>query len=243
MPQPQNAQLPNREGKIHHALSAYTTCQFQSLRRAAEVFHIAAIERLGHGEHFSYRKVAEQFNIQHSTLRRRYQGLCAPRAGEAQNRQKLSPQQELQLVRYIEDLTERELPPTRAMIRNFGGDIAGMACSDAWVSRFLRRNKHLLTSKWTSGMDRDHHKADSKDKYEAYFDLLHSKIREYKVEPENIYNMDEKGFLMSITGCSKRVFSKQFWEQKRVTAAVQDGSREWICQIQRRTTLWEITLS
>jgi hypothetical protein len=59
---------------------------------------IAAIERLGPGENFSYRKVAEEFNIQHSTLRRRYQGLCAPRAGEAQNRQKLSPQQELQLV-------------------------------------------------------------------------------------------------------------------------------------------------
>jgi hypothetical protein len=38
MPQQQNAQLSNREGKIHHALSAYTTCQVQSLRRAAEVF-------------------------------------------------------------------------------------------------------------------------------------------------------------------------------------------------------------
>jgi hypothetical protein len=192
---------------------------------------IAAIERLGPGEHFSYRKVAEEYNIQHSTLRRRYQGLCAPRAGEAQNRQKLSPQQELQLVQYIEDLTERGLPPTRAMIRNLGGDVAGVACSDAWVSQFLRRNKHLLTSKWTSGMDRNRHKADSKDKYEAYFDLLHSKIQEYKVEPENIYNMDEKGFLMGITGRSKRVFSKQFWEQKRVTAAVQDGSREWITVI------------
>jgi hypothetical protein len=51
------------------------------------------------------------------------------------------------------------------------------------------------------------------------------------VEPENIYNMDEKEFLKGITGRSKRVFSKQFWEQKRVTAAVQDGSREWITVI------------
>jgi hypothetical protein len=138
---------------------------------------IAAIKRLGPGKHFSYRKVAKDFNIQRSTLRRRYQGLCAPRAGEAQNRQKLSPQQELQLVQYIEDLTEQELPPTRVMIQNFGSDIAGVACSDAWVSQFLRRNKHLLTSKWTSGMDCNRHKADSKDKYKAYFDLLHSKIR------------------------------------------------------------------
>jgi hypothetical protein len=40
--------------------------------------------------------------------------------------------------------------------------------------------------------------------------------------------MDEKGFLVGITSRSKRVFSKQLWQQKKVTAALQDGSREWI---------------
>ena len=95
------------------------------------------------------------------------------------------------------------------MIRNFGGDIAGEPCADAWVSRFLNRNKHLLTTRWTAGIDRNRYKADSKDKYEAYFKLLHNKMREYKIEEENVYNMDEKGFLMGITGRSKRVFSRQ----------------------------------
>jgi hypothetical protein len=80
-------------------------------------------------------------------------------------------------------------------------------------------------------MNCNSHKADSKDNYKAHFDLLHSKIWEYEVEPENIYNMDEKGFLMSIASCSKHVFSKQFWEQKRVTAAVQENSRKWITVI------------
>jgi uncharacterized protein (DUF849 family) len=77
-------------------------------------------------------------------------------------------------------------------------------------------------------MDRNCYKADSKDKYEAYFKLLHNKMQEYKVEEENVYNMDEKGFLMGITRRSKRAFSRQFWEQKRVSAALQDGSHEWI---------------
>jgi hypothetical protein len=40
--------------------------------------------------------------------------------------------------------------------------------------------------------------------------------------------MDEKGFLIGITSQSKRVFSKQLWERKEVTASLQDGSREWI---------------
>jgi hypothetical protein len=43
-----------------------------------------------------------------------------------------------------------------------------------------------------------------------------------------MYNMDEKGFLIGITGRSKRVFSKRMWEKKEVTAAIQDSNREWI---------------
>jgi hypothetical protein len=40
MPQQQNAQLSNREGRIQLTLSTYTTYQFRSLRRAIEVFNI-----------------------------------------------------------------------------------------------------------------------------------------------------------------------------------------------------------
>jgi hypothetical protein len=40
--------------------------------------------------------------------------------------------------------------------------------------------------------------------------------------------MDEKGFLIGVTLRQKCVFSKQLWEQKKVTADIQDGSREWI---------------
>ena len=48
------------------------------------------------------------------------------------------------------------------------------------------------------------------------------------MEPRHIYNMDEKGFLVGITSRSKRVFSRQLYERKEVTEALQDGSREWI---------------
>jgi hypothetical protein len=40
--------------------------------------------------------------------------------------------------------------------------------------------------------------------------------------------MDEKGFLIGITSRQKGVFSRKIWEQKRVTAGLQDGSRQWI---------------
>jgi hypothetical protein len=61
-----------------------------------------------------------------------------------------------------------------------------------------------------------------------YFELLHHKIVQYEVEPCNTYNMDEKGFMIGITGRSKRVFSRLQWEKKKVREALQDGSREWV---------------
>jgi hypothetical protein len=77
-------------------------------------------------------------------------------------------------------------------------------------------------------MDRTRHLADSEVRYQYYFDHLHSKIKEYNLEAKNLYNMDEKGFLMGLTGRSKRVFSKRMWTKKEVRASLQDGSREFL---------------
>jgi len=77
-------------------------------------------------------------------------------------------------------------------------------------------------------MDSNRHKADSADKYRLYFSLLHSKIDQYHIDPRQIYNMDEKGFLIGIVGRSKRIFSRRMWEKKEVRASLQDGNRAWI---------------
>jgi hypothetical protein len=117
------------------------------------------------------------------------------------------------------------------MVRNFASAVAKWEASDAWVTRFLHRHRVDLTVKWSTGLDRDCHQADSHYKYDLYFQLLHGKMREYNVEPHNTYNMDEKGFAIGITKRAKRMFSKAVWEAKLCTAAIQDGSREWITLI------------
>ncbi|KAF2001586.1 hypothetical protein P154DRAFT_553572 [Amniculicola lignicola CBS 123094] len=122
-----------------------------------------------------------------------HQGVQTTRAAAKVNKQKLSHEQEIELVEYIEGLTQRALPPTRAMIRNFASYIA----------------RERVGEGWTTGMDRKRHHADSEAKYNLYFDLLYQKIAQYRVEPQHTYNMDKKGFLISITGRSKRIFSKQ----------------------------------
>jgi hypothetical protein len=58
-------------------------------------------------------------------------------------------------------------------------------------------------------MDNNRYQANSIAKYSLYFNLLRDKITHYSVEPRHTYNIDKKGFLIRITGRSKRVFSRR----------------------------------
>ena len=40
--------------------------------------------------------------------------------------------------------------------------------------------------------------------------------------------MDEKGFLISILGKARRVFTKSTYDNGKILGAGQDGNREWI---------------
>jgi hypothetical protein len=75
-------------------------------------------------------------------------------------------------------------------------------------------------------MDRERHLADNKRKYELYFNLLHSKMREHEIEERNTYNIDKKGFFVSIAHRRKRIFSKAVYESRERTAAMRDSNRE-----------------
>lgn len=114
------------------------------------------------------------------------------------------------------------------MIQNFASAVAKWEVSDSWITRFLHRHSDSLTTKWSAAIDHDRHKADDGNKYKAYFDLLHSKMKEYNIQARDTYNMDEKGFFVGRTTRAKRTFSKASLAQKRRTAALQDGNRKWV---------------
>ncbi|KNG45663.1 pogo transposable [Stemphylium lycopersici] len=189
---------------------------------------IACLESQEPEEQLSYEKCAAKFGVVASTLRRRHKGGQGSRAAKNVNQRALSSQQEQVLIKHIEELTARRIPPTRDMIRNFASAIARKEVSEAWVTRFINRNKDTVIPKWASAMDAVRHKADSYTKYRMYFDLIHETIARFNVKASNTYNMDEKGFMIGILGRSKRIFDKRMWEKKEVTAALQDGERGFV---------------
>jgi hypothetical protein len=142
----------------------------------------------------------------------------------------LHQQRESELIQHIKLVTERRFPPKKAIMRIIASWL-GREVSDLWVTRFINRNSSHLIIRWQTGMDRNCHKADSEAKYSLSFDLLHGKIKDYDLLPEHIFNMHEKGFMIGVTGRSKKVFDKKVFKSKGATAAVKDGNREWVTVI------------
>jgi hypothetical protein len=53
------------------------------------------------------------------------------------------------------------------------------------------------------------------------------KIKKYDVQPENMYNMDEKGFLIEMLPIGKRIFSRRRYEKEGLKQHLQDDNQEW----------------
>src|SRR3954471_11156623 len=92
---------------------------------------LAEIESLEPGEKFSYKEIANKHGAWRSTLTRRHKAKTRSREEQATIQQKLSPQQEAELVKYIEGLLARHLLPIREIIQNFALVIAKEPISES----------------------------------------------------------------------------------------------------------------
>ncbi|KAF1922585.1 uncharacterized protein M421DRAFT_426783, partial [Didymella exigua CBS 183.55] len=153
-------------------------------------------------------KIAEKHGIVQSTLTRTWRGETRLHKEKVLAQQKLTLQQEEELVRYIEELTARHIPPTREMIANFASAVAQEPVSESWVTCFINKYSIHLISQYLTGIDANRHNADSYTKYKLYFNLLQRKIAEYKINAEHTYNIDKKGFIIRVTLRIKHVFSR-----------------------------------
>ena len=107
---------------------------------------IEAIESREPGEDFTYRNIAKIFGVNRTTLARRHKGSQASQTVILTNQQKLSPEEELELVDYINRLTKRALLPTQEIIQNFASQVAGEPIGKAQVTYFINCQSDHLTS-------------------------------------------------------------------------------------------------
>ena len=104
--------------------------------------------------------------------------------------------------------------------------MAGHALSGRWDSCFVARHKDKLDSNYLNNLDLARHKADSRDSYEMYFERLGQFIEKHGVTAENMYNIDEKGFMIGVCQKTRRIFTKRTFEGNGDARAGKDGNRE-----------------
>lgn len=117
------------------------------------------------------------------------------------------------------------------MVVGWAADIAGHEPGHNWASDFKKRNLEVLDSRYLDTLDISRHKADSFEAFQEYFDQVRKKIAMHKILPENMYNMDEKGFLIGQVHKSRRFFSKALQKSQGLLGSNQDGSRDWITML------------
>ena len=173
-------------------------------------------------------EAARRFNINRSTLSKRFRGKTRSTAQGYQMQQLLRYKQELMLVKQINKLSEWCLPPTPSMVKAWTATLCGTEPGKNWSAGFRDRHKDELDCRYLNTIDLERHKAETESSYRQYFDVLKQKISQYDIQPHNCYNMDEKGFLIGHLQKVKRIFPKALMRTHKLLGTGQDGSRQWI---------------
>ena len=171
---------------------------------------------------------SRKYSVDYTMLSRRYRGVQGSKAEKHENQGLLSKPQQRALIAYINKLSGLGLPPTPAMVTHFVFDIVKKHPGKGWCQRFCKKWSDHLMSRYLVPLDAARKRSESKREFDVWFELVKQKIEKYEILPGNMYNMDEKGFLIGFLKKSKRVFSKTAFESKKMLGNIQDGNREWI---------------
>ena len=116
---------------------------------------------------------AKKHGLVESTLRRRYQGKHLSKAAAASEyRQNLTFVQEETLISHINRLTDRGLPPTSRMVRNFAEEMIGRPIGKNWTGDFVKRYQGRLTSIYLRNIDNQRMKAEYAPLFKQFYDLV-----------------------------------------------------------------------
>jgi AraC-like DNA-binding protein len=80
---------------------------------------LAALRSADPGEKPNISLVARTYGVSQSGLSKRFRGVTGSKAEQYNNQRILNNMQSSALIKWINQLTERGLPPTNAMLENF----------------------------------------------------------------------------------------------------------------------------
>jgi hypothetical protein len=150
-------------------------------------------------ERRSYRAVAETSNVPRSTLHRRKHGGMSKET-KAQRQQYLTPEEEKALVAFLLLMSSLGQPVRIKYVSSLAFSIA---------RRQSTTNKPIKPpgKNWARPFER-RHENNIYDKIVEWFEVIGKVLQDLAVLPENVYNMDETGVMLSKLGSVKVLVGK-----------------------------------
>jgi len=185
-----------------------------------------ALRVLHSGAYHSIRQVATDHAVPRTSLTAHFAGTRLPRAQAHQKEQRLSTREERWLVQWVLNGDSIGQAPSLASTREMAayftralGDEAPIG--RAWVHAFKKRNPEIK-SMIGKRIEASRITGTSQELIGAFFERLCTRMDEYRVDPANIWNMDEHGTAMG--RCTNHQVLAD--ARKRRTYKTEAGDRE-----------------
>ena len=148
---------------------------------------------------YTQRQISRLCDVPRSTLGHRIRGR-PDRHRAQQGRMLLTLEEEDSLVRIIMRMCEWHWAPPKAQIRSMAADLLLARLDDneasighSWVDRFLGRHLELKKT-WSTALESTRAAASAKpENITKFLDDMNALIVREGIEPENVWNFDEKG--------------------------------------------------
>jgi transposase-like protein len=119
------------------------------------------------------RKTAAKYGLCAHTLGNRWKGrTTSMEEAVSIHRQALTNSQEKALIQVINQLTDRKMPPTSAIVKNLAEEIRGAPVGKNWVGSFVQRHQDILKSVYLKNMEAKRIKGEYPPTYEYFFKLV-----------------------------------------------------------------------
>jgi len=156
-------------------------------------------------------KASEEFSVNKCILYRRVAGTHTSAADGHQNQQRITVAEEKVIGRWCYKQDDRGFPPQLDMVKDMALHLESkrMAAGSHpvplgknWIKRFLTRNPSLA-AKLSTQLERQGAYANDPALLQDYFAKLGRLIRQHGLRSSQIFNMDEKGFVMGLSAKAK----------------------------------------
>lgn len=133
----------------------------------------AAFAHLDAQEKPNYSEAARKYKLDRRTLQRHYTGESGTRQeANSKHRQLLNDVEEDTLLGYIDELTNRRIPPTTEIVRNLAEEILRGPVGINWPARFVERHKDRICSVYLTPIDFKRASAESIAVFKRYYAIV-----------------------------------------------------------------------